>query len=135
LLPNNVSNAWKKHFPLQLVWDSENPDYKDERYSPEVWQRLKQDFAVKKGSVAPSTPEPEVNRLPTKKSTPLDVDDQQSISDMCQTAVEMINRQAKVKLNVRNEPKLIAEYVLNVSEKLRHIEMDNEEEENRVIEL
>lgn len=120
---------------LQLVWDSENPDYQDERYSSEVWQRLKHDFAVKRGLAVPNVSKPEVISPATVNAVRLDEDDQQSVADMCQNAIKILNQQAKIKLNIKSDPKLVVEYIMSVSEKLRHLTLNNEDQENRVIEL
>jgi hypothetical protein len=130
-----MDEAGLTNFPLQLVWDSENPNYQNERYIPAVWEKLKLDYAIKKGLVAPS--EPKVGHAP-QNSVKVDVPDRDDLKDlenMAEYAIDIVNQQARIKLSPKSGSTLIVEHLQNVCEKLRRTRMTSEEQENRVIEM
>ncbi len=42
IFKQRVEEADLKGVIFQLIWDSEDPNYQDERYTPEQWERIKQ---------------------------------------------------------------------------------------------
>lgn len=120
-----------------LVWDSQDPEYFDERYrhNPAQWQRFRQMLLVQQGLAEPPPPPPPPPPREVVEE-PLSQEDRQSILNILQAAVKFINRAERLKLQLSSEPKLLVQQVFFQCEKLRRRrDLSQDERENRAIEL
>jgi len=103
------------NLPFDLVWDSEDPEFQDGRFKPEVWEATKRKFAerrerearISQGRAALAAgqdvdPNVFVN---TKQEQPPSEEDQQILRDMIDNAITMLNTRYRKRLRADDPPR------------------------------
>jgi hypothetical protein len=123
---------------FRLVWDSENPDFRDERFSPEHWAEIKEKLLVKKGLAEPVVPAVPVAPTPKKykpSERPLNAEDYPDMLGAMEAALEFIDQVVKKKLALVSEPKAIVEAIYETFNSLGSVSLNSEEKIDRGLEL
>ena len=122
----------RNNLVFRLVWDSDDPDYFDERYanSPGGWERVKRDFL---SGERPVPPPPFVPAETTEE--PLSEDARENVTGMAQAAVAMLNDLQSAELDATDSPDRLVEALLAGLEQLRAQGLEGEPREHRAIEL
>lgn len=123
-----------------LVWDSENPDFVDERYKGwdcgdyhKRWQRAKHDLLVKKGLAEPPPP-PKLPPRPAPTVEPFDPETTASKDAILENSLALL-QQYRPGLDPGDEPQRLVEAAYQVLDELRRASLDTEAMMDRAVEL
>ena len=119
-----------------LVWDSDDPDYRDERYDgmPGTWEAIKhRHLTQKEGGMTDAPPSPLSPDEMTEE--PLSEDARENVTGMAHAAVAMLNDLQNAKLDATDSPDRLVEAVSAGLEHLRAQGLEGEPREHRAIEL
>jgi len=133
------------NLPFDLVWDSEDPEFQDGRFKPEVWEATKRKFAerrerearISQGRAALAAgqdvdPNVFVN---TKQEQPPSEEDQQILRDMIDNAITMLNTRYRKRLRADDPPRELIQAIGDAIDDLQNTRMREQAKEHRAIEL
>jgi len=138
------------NMPFDLVWDSEDPDFIDERFRYKPWLEIKRRFAERKeiearvaqGKEALSAGEdvnPEMFTDP-RREQPLSETERQTVDEMIDAAITMLNqtyaKRLGKQLRASDPPHVLVEAIAYAVDDLRQKRrVSNKQKEHRAIEL
>lgn len=133
------------NLPFNLVWDSEDPEFQDGRYTPKAWATIKRKFAerkeretrVSKGRdalAAGQDVDPEVF-VNAKQEQPISDEDQQIITGMIDNAITMLNTRYQKRLRADDPPRELIQAISDAIDDLQNTRMREQAKEDRAIEL
>lgn len=130
-----VEAAGLTNLVLELIWDSDDPDYRDERYDdrPGMWEEVKRKLLIRKGVIA-APPPPPPRPPPKTTEEPLDDEDAESVADMVRAGVTTL-KELQTAPTQADEPQRVVEAISAGLEHLRSQDVPRKEREDRAIEL